>query len=244
MSSTPERDLDCEHRLDAGAYALHALEEAEARTFSEHLHACPGCREELTQLQSVADALAVGVPRSDAPPTLAARVMATVYSEAELLKAAGHDADRVVPARRARRGLLPAFASALALAAGLLIGAFAINTGSGSHASTSASTEVIRAAVAVPGRRVTADLRKVGSHLQLVVEGMPAPPPGHIYEIWLEHGTAAPEPTDALFSVTKTGDGSVGVPGDLRGVSDVLVTAEPLGGSLKPTRTPVIVAKV
>jgi hypothetical protein len=34
------------------------------------------------------------------------------------------------------------------------------------------------------------------------------------------------------------------VPGDRQGVSDVLVTAEPLGGSLKPTRTPVIVAKL
>jgi hypothetical protein len=46
-----------------------------------------------------------------------------------------------------------------------------------------------------------------------------------------------------LFSVTRTGSGSVGVP-YLRGVSKVLVTDEPLGGSLKPTREPVIVAKV
>ena len=238
MSSTPEHGLDCERHTDAAAYVLYALEDAEARAFDEHLHDCAVCREEVAQLQSVADALAVGVPRTEAPPALAARIMATVHSEAELLSAAGHDADRVAPARRERRGLVPALATALALAAGLLIGAFAINTGS------SQSTQVIHAAVAIPGGGATADLRKVGSHLQLVVEGMPAPPPGHIYEIWLEHGTAAPEPTDALFSVTKTGDGSVGVPGDLHGVSDVLVTAEPLGGSLKPTRTPVIVAKV
>jgi Anti-sigma-K factor rskA len=243
MSATPPSARDCERHDDAAAYVLHALEDAEARTFAEHVHDCRVCREEVAQLQSVADALAVGVPRTEAPPALAARIMATVYAEAELLHAAGHDADRVIPARRERRGwLAPAFAAALALAAGLLIGAFAINTGSNTRSSQ--PTKVIQAAVAIPGRRVTAELRKVGSHLQLVVEGMPAPPPGHIYEIWLEHGTAAPEPTDALFSVTKTGDGSVGVPGDLRGVSDVLVTAEPLGGSLKPTRTPVIVAKV
>ena len=66
---------------------------------------------------------------------------------------------------------------------------------------------------------------------------MPAPPPGRIYEVWLEHGTAAPQPTDALFSVTSPAAGSVGVPGDLHGVSKVLVTDEPLGGSLKPTRS-------
>ena len=62
--------------------------------------------------------------------------------------------------------------------------------------------------------------------------------------MWLEHGTAAPEPTDALFSVTRTGSGAVGVPGDLQGVSKVLVTDEPLGGSLKPTRTPVILGSI
>ena len=73
---------------------------------------------------------------------------------------------------------------------------------------------------------------------------MPAPPPGHIYEVWLEHGTQTPRPTDVLFSVTHSGGGWVGVPGSLEGVSKVLVTAEPLGGSLKPTREPVIVASI
>jgi anti-sigma factor RsiW len=238
MSFAAERGPGCERQLDAAAYVLCALEEAEARAFGEHLATCPVCREELAQLQSVADALAVGVPRVSAPQGLRARIMATVYAEAELLRAAGQDADRVAPARSPRRGLVPALAAALALGVGLLIGAFAINTG------PSQRTEVIHAAVTFPGHRATAELRKVGTHLQLVVEGMPAPPPGRIYEIWLERGTEAPQPTDALFSVTRTGAGSVGVPGNLHGVSDVLVTDEPLGGSLKPTRTPVIVAKV
>jgi Anti-sigma-K factor rskA len=236
--SAPEHPLDCARGADAAAFVLDALEHAEARSFGEHLATCPICREEVAQLRAVADALAVGVPRVDAPPALGARVMATVYAEAELLGAAGHAADRAAPARRARRGLIPALAAAVALAAGLLIGAFAINTGSGQR------TVVIRAAVVEPGHHVVADLREVGGHLELVVQGMPAPPPGRIYEVWLERGTAAPEPTDALFSVTKTGDGTVGVPGDLHGLSDVLVTDEPLGGSLKPTRTQVIVAKV
>lgn len=238
MTSPREDELGCELHLDAAAYVLRALEEVEAQAFGEHLAGCASCREEVAQLQSVADALAAGVQRVDAPAGLRARIMATVYAEAELLSAAGHGADRVAPARSVRRGLIPAFAVALALGVGILVGALAINSGS------SQRTEVIHAAVAIPGHHVTAELRKVGSHLQLVVEGMPAPPPGHIYEIWLEHGTQAPEPTDALFSVTKTGAGSVGVPGDLNGVSDVLVTAEPLGGTLKPTRNPVIVAKV
>jgi anti-sigma-K factor RskA len=241
MSVSPEHGPECERHLDAAAYVLDALEVAEADAFAKHLSNCSSCREEVAQLQTVADALAAGVPRVVAPVGLHARIMATVHSEAELLRAAGHEADRVTPVRSPlRRGLLPAFAAALALGVGVLIGALLINTSS----SSPARTEVIRAAVAIPGHHVTADLREVSGHLQLVVEGMPAPPPGRIYEVWLERGSAAPQPTDALFSVTKAGSGSVGVPGDVQGVSDVLVTAEPLGGSLKPTRTPVIVAKV
>jgi hypothetical protein len=231
--------LDCEQSDDAAAFVLYALDDAEAQTFGEHLTSCPICREEVAQLRSVADALACGVSRTDAPHGLSARIMATVYAEAELLNAAGHGADRVAPARSIRRGLVPALTAAVALAAGLLIGAFAINTGS------DVKTEVIHAEVVLaPGHHATATLRKAGGHLQLVLAGMPAPPAGRIYEVWLERGTLAPEPTDALFSVTRTGAGSVGVPGDLQGVSHVLVTDEPLGGSSKPTRNPVIVAKV
>ncbi len=43
-----------------------------------------------------------------------------------------------------------------------------------------------------------------------------------------------PQPTDALFTVTRAGAGSVEVPGSLRGVREVMVTSEPLGGSSAP----------
>ncbi|HEY7829242.1 MAG TPA: anti-sigma factor [Solirubrobacteraceae bacterium] len=210
------------------------------QSFHQHLAGCAVCGGEVAQLQAAADALAVGVPCKLAPDSLRARVMATVHAEAELLRAAGHEADR--PARQApvwRRRLVPAFAAAAALGVGLLVGAFAINTGSTIQRT---QTQVIRAAVVAPGHNARAELRKVGSHLELVVEGMPAPPRGRIYEVWLERGTQAPAPTDALFSVTQHGEGDVDVPGNVTGVSKVLVTDEPLGGSPKPTRNPVIIA--
>ncbi len=40
------------------------------------------------------------------------------------------------------------------------------------------------------------------------------------------------------------GCGDIGVPGDLRGVTAVMVTQEPAGGSRVPTRAPVIVARL
>ena len=136
--------------------------------------------------------------------------------------------------------MFPVLAATGALAAGVLIGALALNTHS------TQQTRVIQAQILPPaaGHDATAALRKVGSHVQLQVTGMPAPALGRIYEVWLKDGSRAPQPTDALFSVTGQGDGTVGVPGDLKGVSKVMVTEEPAGGSLKPTHSPVIVASV
>lgn len=239
---TPVDPHACERRaLDAAPYVLGVLSEHELESYREHLSGCVECAAEIAQLQTVVDSLALGVVRVEAPDSLRSRLMGVVNGEAELLRAAGHQADRPARARpRWRARLQPALAATAALAAGLAIGALAINTGSSSRT----QTQTIEATVATPGYHATAALRKVGSRLELVVVGMPAPPPGRIYEIWLERGTQAPQPTDALFSVTNSGAGSVGVPGNLSGVSAILVTDEPFGGSLKPTRTPVIVAPV
>jgi anti-sigma-K factor RskA len=237
-----EHEMQCERCPDAAAYVLGALEDQEVQGFREHLADCTVCGAEVIHLQAATDALAIGVPRKLAPDSLRARIMATAHAEAELLKAAGHEADRPAPASPLwRRRLAPAFAAVAALGAGLLIGALAINTGSTTIQRT--QTQVIRAVVVAPGHNTSAVLRKVGSHFELVVEGMPAPPRGRIYEVWLlKQGAQAPAPTDALFSVTTHGEGAVDVPGGVAGVSKVLVTDEPLGGSPKPTRNPVIIA--
>lgn len=252
-------DLNCERLPDCAAYVLGALDEQESHAHLVHLTECPICPAEVAQLQLVADSLAVGVARATLPQSLRARIVGTAHAEAELRGAdrdgsgrtdrdgAGHMASaRVrggsVPTRPGGHSILrrlrPALAGGLAVGVGLAIGALASSSGA------IQKTEVIRAVVSAPGYHATAELRKAGSHLELVLVGMPAPPPGRIYEVWLEHGAAAPLPTDALFSVTITGSGAVGVPGNLHGVSKVLVTDEPLGGSLKPTRAPVIVGSI
>lgn len=238
--SVPDHEHECERCVDAGAYVLGALDEHEVASFREHLSGCGACREEVTQLQGVADSLAIAVPRAQAPVDLRARLMTIVGGEAELLRAAGREADRPPRERPLwRLRLLPAFAVTAALAFGVLIGALAIDTGSAPQ------TRVVQAQVLPPaGHAATAALRKVGSRVELEVTGMPSPALGRIYQVWLQRGSRPPEPTDALFSVTGQGRGTVGVPGDLRGVSKVMVTSEPLGGSLKPTSSPVIVATV
>jgi Anti-sigma-K factor rskA len=246
--SEHEHDYPCEHSLDVAPYVLFALDEHEADAFADHLAGCASCRAEVAELQLTADSLALAPPQLVAPLDLRARIMSTVHAEAELLKAAGHEADQPAPTRaRWRWRLAPALAAAGAMAVGVLIGAVAINGGSeAQHGGTTTSrTRVTQALVTSPGNRATAALRSTDLHFQLEVANLPAPPKGRIYEVWLlRQGSAAPTPTDALFSVNTKGDGLIGIPGDLHGVVKVLVTDEPLGGSLVPTRNPIIVATV
>ena len=89
-----------------------------------------------------------------------------------------------------------------------------------------------------------AELRVTGAHGDLVVHRLPQLPVGRTYEMWVQRGSAPPVPTGTLFSVSSSGTAFVGVPGSLSGVSAVMVTQEPSGGSPAPTTAPLIVARV
>jgi hypothetical protein len=102
----------------------------------------------------------------------------------------------------------------------------------------SGNPRVVRASVG------DAQLRIAGGRGDLVVHRLPPLPPGRIYEMWVQRGNAAPTPTGTLFSTRANGSANVGVPGSLNGVSRVMVTQEPAGGTLAPTSAPVIVAPV
>lgn len=226
-------DTHEERRDDAAAYVLGALTDSEAHAFAAHLRECAACREEVSALQHVADSLPSAVPQRSAPAELRGRVLATVASEAELRTARERPA-AAGPRRAPREGWTWRFATAgLALA---LVAAVAVIAFSGGQ-----SRRVIRAHVSAPG--ASASLRVDGTRGQLQIEGMPQTSAGHVYELWVQraHGVRA---TDALFNVTGAGRASVGIPVSLAGVRTVMVTAEPRGGSTKPTSPPVIVANL
>jgi hypothetical protein len=227
-------NFECEHGADAAPYVLGALEDAES--YREHLATCASCRAEVAELQFVADTLPATVPPMLAPPAMRERILATVRSEAELLKAAGSESDRPVKARGRWRSPRVSFLGAgLAIAATVLV---AVAIGVSVHSS---SHQHVTTAQVAPGMRGTeASLRQSGGRAELVVSGMPQPALGHVYEVWLASASAPPRPTNALFGVTNSGRASVSVPGNLHGVKEVLVTSEPRGGSLHPTSPTVI----
>jgi anti-sigma-K factor RskA len=213
---------------DVAAYALGALDEAEAETFRAHLQACAVCQDELAAFEQVVNVLPTSAPAYRAPRRLRRRVMNAVAEE-----------PRHAPAPAPRRRALPrpvvAFGGAIALAAAAVVVVLAVGS-SGS----SPTPRVVNAQVVGSG---SARLRVSRDHAELVVHRFQAPPPGQIYEVWLQRGkTGAAIPTKALFSVNDAGDADVDVPGNLHGVTQVMVTREPAGGSPKPTHAPVISA--
>jgi anti-sigma factor RsiW len=223
-------DLDC--GKDAAAYVLGALDDPEATAFRRHLASCEACREEVDLLESAATALPLMVPQYHAPATLRQSVMDEVRRDArEPAK------PRAVPRRLGGRTWLarPVPKPILVGLGGLLV--IAVITVVLSRGPS--GTQYFRGRTAWRGARAAVQLN--GSRGVLLVEGMPSPPAGKVYEVWVEHGRNAPSPTDALFDVNARGEAAVDVPGQLSSDDTVLVTAEPDGGTLVPT-LPVVVA--
>lgn len=221
---------------DAAAYLLGALEPAEAERFRRHAEDCVVCRDELTTLCHVVDALPLAATQHRVTRKLRRRVMREVRREPSprSQSARGGSGLRFLWGRGVPGAAL---AGALAAAVALAILGGVELAGSGSRA-----VRVIRASVTgIPG---SAQLRIAGGHAELVVSHLPPPPAGHLYEVWIRRGNGAPSPTHVLFSVTRSGAADVGVPGTLGGVSAIMVTPEPAGGSRVPTHAPVIIVRL
>jgi len=201
---------DC--RLDAAPFLLGALEPEEARAYLRHLEGCAICRDELAALGPVLDALPCAAPAHRAPRVVRRRVLRMVRAEP---KAATIRRPR--PVRRLAR---PAgwLAIGLAVAAAVFV----------QLGTTRPRERVIAATV---GR---AELRVSSGHGELVVERLPPLPASRTYELWIQAAARRPAPS-TLFAVTSQGTADIGVPRDLYGVTRLLVTVEPRGGSVVPT---------
>jgi hypothetical protein len=155
------------------------------------------------------------------------RVLATVRGE-------GYARSRG-PARISRRGRWVLGGSIAVLAVLLATGLFALE-----RSAPVRRPRTRPSATTLSARTTQAHLLRAGPRAELIVSGMPEPPVGEVYEVWLNRPSAPPRPTDALFTVTSEGNAAVEVPGSLRGVREITVTSEPLGGSSSPTSAPVL----
>jgi Anti-sigma-K factor rskA/Putative zinc-finger len=230
---------------NAAPYVLGSLTDAEHEAFRVHLQSCSVCREEVAALQVVASALPAAAPQLSAPPELKRRLMASVREDARRREVAE---PREAPTRQVRpRRNAPAWLRwrpnlAVAALAAAVVALAVVALGSGGGAG-SAGMRVIRAQV-LPSR-ASASLSVGAGHAQLNIADMPQVAQGRVYEVWIKRSASGRAlPTAALFTVSTAGRASVGVPGGVSGVREVLVTSEPLGGSRVPTLPALIVARV
>jgi anti-sigma-K factor RskA len=234
----------CVHRDDAGPWVLGALDESDSDAFLMHLQRCADCRAEVAELQVVADVLPMAAPQVVPPPELKSRIMAVVESEAQLLRAAGPEADRVPAPKRAagsRFGWLgrlrPVPAAVLAttlLAIGVIGGVLA----------SSGGTDVVTHQGTGPvGTQVALHVSD-GSRGELDLRNMPSAPAGKVYEVWLVTGNDKPRATHTLFTVPADGRARVEIMESVKDTDKVLVTAEPPGGSKQPTSNPLVGASL
>jgi hypothetical protein len=121
---------------------------------------------------------------------------------------------------------------AVGIALGALVGA--VGGGSDDASTVAATVDVTRmpagkASLVVPDSKDGAILR---------VEGMQQPQAGHVYEVWVQRGGKMVP--SSLFTVDSDGNGTAGIPDELRDAEAVLVTREPTGGSKQPSEPPVV----
>lgn len=174
------------------AYALDALDEAEALEYEEHLRDCPPCRDELRDLSETAAALAYATPAPPPPPALRDRILDEVRRERS----------NVVPFRARRMLFATAGLAAVAACAAIGLGlwAFSLQDSLDEEREAIRRQETAIALISDPRSTRTpltggSGTLVVGSDRSgvLVLSDVDAAPDGKDYEAWVAED-AEPEP--------------------------------------------------
>ncbi|QIY59283.1 anti-sigma factor [Streptomyces sp. RPA4-5] len=238
-----------------GAYALGALSEQESAEFTRHLAQCPACYQEVRELQETAARLALAV--AEVPPAgLRTRVMAAL-PEVRQLPPRGRHAT-VVPLRRGMRHRLPYLAAAACLVVAALAGGLAVQAQTEADEQRDRSVRAEQQAAAVSALMTAPDatfhttaLKGGGSgtvvasqrrgQTAFLYHGLPALSGQRVYELWYSRNGAM-EPAGLVR--TGSTSGAMLLTGGPQGADGVGVTAEPQGGSSRPTTAPLAVLRL
>jgi hypothetical protein len=229
-----------------GAYAVDAVDDVERAAFERHLSECQACRMELASLREAAATLSAVEP---VEPTARMReqVLAGIDGIRPLPPEVPPHEERATGGRRSRLGALVAAAAAVvALGAGAVVWQQLGDDTSESPAPTVTEAERVDRVLAaddaeeytqrLDGVEVTVVRSRSLNAAVLTADGMPAPPRGKVYELWLDHegigmvpaGLMTGEEQEVLFE---------GDPATALGAG---ITVEPAGGSEEPTTPPMM----
>jgi hypothetical protein len=227
----------------SGAYAVDALDDLERARFEQHLARCADCRAEVASLQEAAGRLA-DTTATPPPSALRDRVLAGA-AQVRPLPPVVPSAGNEPPESRVgtRRRWLPMLVAAVVT---LVLGVGAVvwqPWGDDTPPTLSATERVLSAddaeEVSVDlgdGARATVVRSVSEERAVLLTEGMPPPPEGRVYEVWLQTPDAdmvpaglMPEDADRML-----------LEGDAATATAAGITVEPgPDGSPEPTTEPI-----
>ncbi|MFI9272241.1 anti-sigma factor domain-containing protein [Kitasatospora sp. NPDC052896] len=230
-----------------GAYAAHALDEAERGMFERHLAQCEACAAEVAEFQ--ATLARFGAAEALAPPfELKARVLAATASIRQLAPVIGPVA---VGSHDRSAGRWPRFALAATIAAAAALGGVAVQQHEQVHQAAVRAARLQDQQNRFGALLTAADAKTVteraGSGVGTVVwsrsrgqagflaQGLPALARGKAYELWF-NDAGIMRPAGLLPSST----GSLVLTGPIGDAAGVGVTVEPAGGSPHPSGQPVL----
>ena len=235
------------------SYAIGALPESEMPLIRDHILTCEECMREADAFAAVVPALALSVEPAEVPPGFAEAVLAKVQGEPHPVESTSE---------RRSWSLLPRLAfGGLAIVAALLAGAFidARNDAAETERALTAvqqKAELNEDALANfvrndDGWRLESSTGAVGRMVPssdgatFAVAGLPEPPEGHTYQLWLLRGGCGDQPCAPTSAGVFDVDSAlvvVDVDRSIRNFAGAAVTLEPAGGSEQPTTDPLLVS--
>lgn len=227
---------DHEKRWDdeVAAYALGALEPAEAAELEAHLEECEHCRMALRWLSPAVQVLPDSAERVRAPRQVRENVMAEVRADAKRSRRAEGGLLGRLRLRRPGGSLAWRPIAALAVMALAVVAIAGYEIGSGGSGDGGASAPIVVGEA--PG--VVAEMIPEGEGGTLQLENVSQLPDDRVLEAWVQREGEV-EPVRALFVPDHEGHASTTV-ADMGGVETVMVTTEPKGGSASPTSAPIV----
>ena len=236
MATTP---LPCTRTGDAGQYVLGTLHGPRLDSFRRHLRRCGPCAAEVELLHAAADvvpllasdpvAAAAGERDHERRAPALAAALAARRRATSLAAIGGHNQRRVLKSPMPKPAMVGILGIAIIAAVTIVL----------SH--QAASIRFLR--IGAGWRGGGAALKLQGNQLELLVEDMPQPAPGHGYRVWLvDRATGRLEPTSAWLHLNALGQAGVNVVGDYHDWAALAVYAEPLRGTDTTGSGAVIVA--
>jgi anti-sigma-K factor RskA len=223
-------------------YALHALPEAEQRQLEARIAADGAAEEFYDEVRAVRETMAaVSAAAAAAPPSeLRGRVLSAVADDGRLLSAVADDTVRTLPSAQPARPRRTAWLSA---AAALLIGLGALGVGlslrpPAPQPSTAqqvfSASDVHTVSGAIPaGGTATVVFSRDRNAGVLVMNDVPPPGPGTVYQMWLVSADGAT--SAGTMDAEAVAPSTTAVLNDLGNSTKLAFTVEPASGSTQPT---------